>query len=229
MYLYKKDKEKIINIYEFVPDKIKLIELKKKYLKYIKSVIAHTTNAETKEILLTSPTIMFYALDTKEDDGKISYIEETKNDKIISKYINGELDYIDPIILMSDKVPHKSYYSSELNNEDSTLLFDCIHSYNDEFVTDEGILLTGWLVEFQQLLSNDINNLEFPEFLKYKDEEVIEFLKIFNCTKKRVISLDDLKILQKNNLISFNDNIEDVFEKSEEVLNGYNKVKTMIK
>lgn len=225
MYLYKKDKANTISIYDFVPNKTKLIELKKKYLEYIKSVIVHTTNKETKEILFTSPTIMFNALDTKEDDEKITYIEETKNDEVISKYVNGEFDSVPPVILIGDKIPHKSYYSSELNNEDSTLLFTSF-SYNR---TDEGILLTGMLGEFQPLLSTDIMNLEFPEFLTYKDEEVIEFLKIFNCKKKCEISLKNLNFLQENNIISFNDNMEEIFDKSEEVLNNYIRVKKIIK
>ena len=229
MYLYEKTKEKTINIYEFVPNRNKLIEFKKKYLEDIKSVILHINNEETKDILLTSPTIMFNVLDTKEDNGTITYIEETKNDKIISKYINGKFDHINPIILMGDKVPHKSYYSSELNNDDSTLLFESVHTYNHEFITNEGILLTGWLGEFQQLLSSNINNLEFSDFIQYQDDEVIEFLKIFNCKKKYEILLRDLNFLRENNIISFNDNIGEIFEKSEEVLNSYNKVKKIIK
>ena len=96
MYLYKKN-DKSITIYSFVPNKEELIKLKKRYLEDIKSVILHINDIDTKELLFSSPTIMFYALDRKETSGKITYIEEEKNDKNISRYINGEFDSLDPL------------------------------------------------------------------------------------------------------------------------------------
>ena len=90
MYLYKKN-DKSITVYSFVPNKEELIKLKKRYLEDIKSVILHINDNDTKELLFSSPTIMFYALDRKETNGKITYIEEEKNDKNISRYINGDL------------------------------------------------------------------------------------------------------------------------------------------
>ena len=227
MYLYKKNK-KYLNIYDFVPNNIELIELKKKYLKDIKSVILHVNNENTFKRLLTNSTIMFNTLDKKENNGKISYIEDTKNDEIISKYINGEFDSIDPVLVIGDPPVQKSNYSDELNNEDGSLLFGGGHFHN-EYVTDEGILLTGFLGELQPLLSDDINNFVFSDIFGDLDEEVIDFLKIFNCTKQRIVSLDDLNFLYENSLFNYSDNFQDTIEKSEEVLNYYNKAKRKIK
>ena len=42
---------------------------------------------------------MFSALDRKERNGKITYIEEEKNDKTISRYISGEFDSLDPLYI----------------------------------------------------------------------------------------------------------------------------------
>ena len=113
-------------------------------------------------------------------------------------------------------------------NCDSVLLFTGGHYYNNEFITDNGILLTGYLADFQQLLSRDINNVIFPDSFRYLEEETIEFLKIFNCTKERIIKLDDLKFMQENRLIQINDSLKDTIEKSEEILNSYNKVKKLL-
>ena len=137
MYLYKKN-DKSITVYSFVPNKEELIKLKKRYLEDIKSVILHINDNDTKELLFSSPTIMFYALDRKETNGKITYIEEEKNDKNISRYINGEFDSLDPLCIIGDTVNKKSSYSGELYNCDSTLLFTGGHYYNNEFITNNG-------------------------------------------------------------------------------------------
>ncbi|MBQ3316962.1 MAG: hypothetical protein IJG69_03355, partial [Spirochaetales bacterium] len=76
--------------------------------------------------------------------------------------------------------PHKSLYSGNLDNQDSTLLFEGGSYKKQEFLSTESILLTGLLDLFQPLLSNHISNLIYPEFLKYPDDEVIEFLKMFS-------------------------------------------------
>lgn len=227
MYLYKKN-DKSITVYSFVPNKEELIKLKKRYLEDIKSVILHINDNDTKELLFSSPTIMFYALDRKETNGKITYMEEEKNDKKISRYINGEFDSLDPLCIIGDTVNKKSSYSGELYNCDSTLLFTGGHYYNNEFITNNGILLTGYLADFQSLLSNNISNVIFSDAFGYLDEKNINFLKIFSCTKERIIKLDDLKFMQENGLIQINDSLQDIFEKSEEVLNSYNKVKKLI-
>ena len=227
MYLYKKNDKKI-TVYSFIPNKEELIQFKKKYLEDIKSVILHINDDDTKELLFSSPTIMFYALDTKEDNGKITYIEEIKNDKNISRYINGEFDSLDPLCIIGNTIRKKSYYSGELYNCDSTLLFTGGHYYNNEFITNDGILLTGYLGDFQSLLSNDINNVLFPDLYRYLDDELIDFLKIFSCTKERIIKLDDLKFMKENGLIQINDSLEETFKKSDEILNSYNKVKKII-
>ena len=206
-----------------------MIKLKKRYLEDIKSVILHINDNDTKELLFSSPTIMFYALDRKETNGKITYMEEEKNDKKISKYINGEFDYLDPLCIIGDTVNKKSSYSGELYNCDSTLLFTGGHYYNNEFITDDGILLTGYLGDFQPLLSNNISNVLFPDTFRYLDEKTIDFLKIFSCTKERIIKLDDLKFMQENGLIQINDSLEETFEKSDDILNSYKKVKKIIR
>ena len=229
MYLYKKNDEKSITIYSFFPDNEKLIQLKKKYLEDIKSVVLHINNDNTHELLFNSPTIMFSTLDRKESNGKITYIEEEKNDKTISRYIKGEFDYLNPLYIIGDTLHRKSLHSGELYNSDSTLLFTGGYYYNNEFITDDGILLTGFLADFQPLLSSDISNIIFPSYFRYLDEETIEFFKIFNCTKERIIKLDDLKFMQENGLIQFNDCIQDAIKKSEDILNNYNTVKKLIK
>ena len=228
MYLYKK-KDNLITVYSFIPNKEELIKLKKRYLEDIKSVILHINDDDTKELLFSSPTIMFYALDRKETNGKITYIEEDKNDKNISRYINGEFDSLDPLCIIGDTVNKKSSYSGELYNCDSTLLFTGGHYYNNEFITNDGILLTGYLGDFQPLLSGDISNVIFPDNFRYLDDEIIDFLKIFSCEKERIIKLDDLKFMKENGLIQFNDSLEETFEKSDEILNSYKKVKKIIR
>ncbi len=228
MYLYKKDDE-LITVYSFTPKKNELIELKKRYSKDIKSVVFHINNDDTRKLLYNSSTIMFSALDRKESDGRITYIEEEKNDGIISRYINGEFDSLAPLCIIGNGPHIKSFYSGELYNCDSTFLFTGGHDWNDEFLTDVGILLTGYLADFQLLLNDNIGNVIFPQFLKYLDDEGINFLKIFSCTKERVIRLDDLNFMRENGLIQFNDEFQDAIEKSEAVLSSYNKVKELIK
>ena len=228
MYLHKKN-DKSITVYSFVPNKEELIKLKKRYLEDIKSVILHINDNDTKELLFSSPTIMFYALDRKETNGKITYMEEEKNDKKISRYINGEFDSLDPLCIIGDTVNKKSSYSGELYNCDSTLLFTGGHYYNNEFIANDGILLTGYLADFQPLLSNDISNVLFPDTFRYLDEKTINFLKIFSCEKERIIKLDDLKFMKENGLIQFNDSLEETFEKSDEILNSYKRVKKIIR
>lgn len=171
---------------------------------------------------------MFSALDRKESNGKTTYIEEEKKDKTISRYISGEFDSLDPLYIIGDTPRKKSLYSDKMYNCDSVLLFTGGHYYNNEFITDNGILLTGYLADFHQLLSKDINNVIFPDFFKHLEEETIEFLKIFNCTKERIIKLDDLKFMQENRLIQINDSLKDTIKKSEEILNSYNKVKKLL-
>ena len=228
MYLDKKN-DKSITVYSFVPNKEELIKLKKRYLEDIKSVILHINDNDTKELLFSSPTIMFYALDRKETNGKITYMEEEKNDKKISRYINGEFDSLDPLCIIGDTVNKKSSYSGELYNCDSTLLFTGGHYYNNEFITNDGILLTGYLGDFQSLLSNNISNVLFTDTFRYLDDEIIDFLKIFSCEKERIIKIDDLKFMKENGLIQFNDSLEETFEKSDEILNSYKKVKKIIR
>ena len=228
MYLYKKN-DKSITVYSFVPNKEELIKLKKRYLEDIKSVILHINDNDTKELLFGSPTIMFYALDRKETNGKITYIEEERNDKNISRYINGEFDSLNPLCIIGDTVNKKSSYSGELYNCDSTFLFTGGHYYNNEFITNDGILLTGYLAEFQPLLSNDISNVLFQNTFRYLGDEIIESLKIFSCKKERIIKLDDLKFMQENGLIQINDSLEETFEKSDDILNSYKKVKKIIR
>ena len=228
MYLYKKN-DKSITVYSFVPNKEELIKLKKRYLEDIKSVILHINDNDTKELLFSSPTIMFYALDRKETNGKITYMEEEKNDKKISRYINGEFDSLAPLCIIGDTVNKKSSYSGELYNCDSTLLFTGGHYYNNEFITNDGILLTGYLGDFQSLLSNNISNVLFTDTFRYLDDEIIDFLKIFSCEKERIIKIDDLKFMKENGLIQFNDSLEETFEKSDEILNSYKKVKKIIR
>ena len=224
MYLYKKNKDKSIIVFSFTPNKEELIKFKKKYLEDIKSVILHISNQNTQNLLLNNSKIMFNALDREENDGNISYIKETNNSKIISKYINGEFDHLVPLCIIGNVPSRKSSYSGELNNCDSSLLFTGGHYHNHEFITDEGILLTGWLDNFQPLLSGNIDNINY---FNYTNEVVYEFLKIFSCTEECIINLDDLMLMQKNNLLQINSNIEDVFEKSEDILNNYSKVKKL--
>ena len=229
MYLYKKNDNNSIIVYSFVSNKKELIEFKKKHLEDIKSVILHINNHNTQNILFSSPKIMFSALDRKESNGKISYIEETNNDKIISRYINGEFEYLAPLYIIGDGPVNKSFYSGELYNGDSTLLFTGGNFYNNEFITDEGVLLTGCLGDLQPLLSNDISNVLFPDTFRYLDDEAIDFLKLFNCTRERIIKLDDLKFMQENGLVEIGENLQEVCKKSEDILNSYNKVKRKIK
>ena len=225
MYLYKNNGDRSISVYSFVPKKSWLIEFKKKNLKDIKSVILHINNENTKELILTQPEIMFSALDRKEANGEVSYIEETNNDEIISKYVNGELDTIDPITVVGDVPSHNSYYSGNLINHDYSLLFEGGSNNQRGFVSDESILLSGCLFLFQPLLSDNINNLDYPDFLRYSDEETEEFLKMFNCVKQRTISLYDLRFLCGEELINFSPNFYDTIEKSEMVLDSYKRVR----
>lgn len=233
MYLYKNNKDnkdKSISVYSFIPNKIELIEFKKKHLEEIKSVILHINNEKTEKLLFSSPSIIFSALDRKEEnDGRISYLEETYNDEVISNYVNGKFDSLDPISIIGDVPPHKSFYSGELYNQDSTLLFEGGSYSYKEFKSDESILLTGWLDLFQPLLSNNISNLEYPDFLKSPYTEVEEFLKIFSCINQRIISLDDLRFLNEEGIVSLSDDFDDIVEKSEIVLDSYSRIKRKIK
>lgn len=223
MYLYKKNNDKSISVYNFFPNKTELIKFKKKYLEDIKSVILHINNEETKELLFDSRTIMFSALDRKENNGRISHIEETNDDTVISDYVNGKFDSLVPIGIIGTVPACKSIYSGNLNNQDSTLLFEGGCYKKQEFLSTESILLTGLLDSLQPLLSNHINNLIYPETLEYPDDEVMNFLKIFNCIKQCNISLENLRMLSEEGLISFNNNFNDMVEKSEIVINSYKK------
>ena len=223
MYLYKNNNDKSISIYNFVPNKTELIKFKRKYLEDIKSVILHVNNEETEELFFGSPTIIVDALDRKENNGKITHIEETNNDEVISDYVNGKFDSVIPISIIGSIPPHKSLYSGNLDNQDSTLLFEGGSYKKQEFLSTESILLTGLLDLFQPLLSNHISNLIYPEFLKYPDDEVIEFLKMFSCIKQRNISLENLRMLNEERLISFNNDFTDVVEKSGIVIDSYKK------
>ncbi len=226
MYLYKNNNDKTIAVYSFVPDNNEVTKFKKKYLDDIKSVVIHVNNDNTQELLFSSPTIMFYALDRKESNGEITYIEERNNNKLISKYINGEFDSSCPVAILGSGPRTKSLYSGELYDCDSTLLFTGGHNCGKEFITDEDILLTGYLADFQPLLSDSINDVVFSEF--DLDEETIDFFRIFSCTKERTIRLDDLRFMEENGLITFTDGFQGAIEKSEEILNSYNKVKRLL-
>ena len=116
MYLYKKS-NKSITIYDFTPDKLQLIAFKKKYLENIKSVIVHLNNSKTRDLLYKSPTVLFEALDRRERNGRKTYIEETKNDKIISNYIRGKYDSLDPINIIGGLVFCKSLCSKTTSSE----------------------------------------------------------------------------------------------------------------
>ena len=224
MYLYKNNKDRSISVYDFVPDKIKLIEFKKKYLENIKSVILHVYNKETERALFNDSFVMFSSLDRKEDNGKISYIEETNNKRVISDYVNGGIDTLDPMTVCGDIPTHKSLYSGKLVNQDGILLFDGGSYTQYGFISNESILLTGWLYLFQPLLSNGLYNLNYPEFLNLPDEEITDFLKLFSCVKQRTLSLDDLLLLSDEGLICVYNDIYDAVEKSEIVLENYKRV-----
>lgn len=225
MYLYKNNRDKSISVYSFIPDKIELIEFKKKHLEDIRSVILHINNKETEKLLFSSSSIMFSALDRKENNGRISHLEETDNSETVLDYVNGKFDYLDPISINGDSPSHKSFYSGNLNNQDSTLLFEGGGYSYKEFKSDESVLLTGWLDLFQPLLSNSISNLTYPEFLKCSDTEVIEFLKLFSCNKQCIISFDDLRFLKEEGLVTFSSDFIDTFEKSKTVLDSYSRIK----
>ena len=230
MYLFKKNNDNFINIYSFIPNDNELIEYKKKYLENIKSVILHIKNKDTKDLVYNGSTVMFNALDRKEKDGRVSFIEQTNNSIIISKYIEGDLDYLDPLHIVGDQPRTKSIYSGELINEDSTLLFEGGYDNHQEFITSEGVLLTGILGIVQPLLSDYINNLFYSDtFTFLDDEKKTEFLKMFKCKKEGVISLNDLKFLQEKDIIRLNDSINDTFDKSEEIINSYNKAQERIR
>ena len=224
MYLYEKN-EKSIVVYSFIPDNNKLIQLKRRYLGDVKSVVLHVNNGDTQDLLFNSPTIMFRALDREEGNGKKTWIEEKSNEETISRYISGEFDLSDPLWVIGDGARRKSFHSGELYNCDSTLLFTGEDYYDGEFLAHGGILLTGYLADFQPLLSGNINNVIFPRL--NLDDETIEFLKIFSCTEERTIRLDDLNFMQGNGLITFNDGFQDAIKRSEQILDSYNKVKKL--
>ena len=52
---------------------------------------------------------------------------------------------------------------------------------------------------------------------------------MFKCKKEGVISLNDLKFLQEKDIIRLNDSINDTFDKSEEIINSYNKAQERIR
>ena len=168
---------------------------------------------------------MFETLDRKEGNNKKSYIEVTNNEELISRYINGDFDNLNPLNIVGNIPNHKSLYSGELMNQDCTLLVDGGHGGESGFVTNESILLTNVLDTVQPLLSNDINNLRFSDCCNYLNDDFEEFFVNFRCLKENTISFDDLEFLQKNNIINFSNNINDIFEKSEIVLNCYKKVR----
>lgn len=227
MYLYENNEGKSINIYNFVPNKIELIEYKKRYLEDIKSAILHVNNTDTEGILFDGQSIMFSALDRKEDNGEISYIEETNSFRIIYDYIYGKFDLIDPISVVGDVPSHKSFYSGNINNQDSCFLFEGGSYYDQrEFRSSESVLLTGKLALLQPLLSNRINNLVFSEFLNDLDDKTIEFLQLFSCKKLSKVSLESLQLLRNDGLINFDDYIYDAIEKSEIVLKNYRRVRS---
>ena len=228
MYLYKNNKDKSINVYNFFPNRSGLIEFKKKYLEDIKSVILHINNAVTEVEIFTKPTILFSVLNRKEKDGKITYIEDTNNDETISKYINGYFDSLAPTIIIGDRSMHQNPYSETIDNQDSALLFEGGSPGYNGYITDEGILLTGWLYLFQPLLGDNICNIDYPYYLDFTDDEVVEFLKIFNCLKLRTISLDDLRFLRDEGLINFSDDFDVAFENSKIVLDSYKRIKRKI-
>ncbi len=224
MYLYNKNNGSV-DIYSFSPDKEKIIEFKKKYLEYIKSVILHINSWNTTRLIFDSSSVMFEDLDRNEFSNKKSYIEVTNNEELISRYINGDFDNLKPLNVIGDKVSHKSLYSGELMNQDCTLLIDGGHGNEGGFVSNEGILLTNVLNMVQPLLSGDINNLRALDYYNYSNNELMEFINNFKCVKEKTISLDDLDFLQNNNIINFNNNINDIFNKSEIVLNCHKRVR----
>ena len=231
MYLFRLNKGNYVSVYNFYPDRRELMEYKKRFLSDIKSVKLHINNPKTVELLYKSPTIKFAALDRKEKNQRVTFIEETKNDRIVSKYINGNFDSIDPVSVVGSGEIHKSLHSGQLFDEDCTLRFKGGCNSGDEHVTDEGVLLTGWLDAVQPLFSNSIHNLIFPDFLyEYDVEEIDELLQLFSCTMtSKSVPLDTLDFLQENGLISFAEDFYDYLNKSESVLYCYNEARKRVK
>ena len=226
MYLYKKTDNKTISIYNFIPDKFEVKKFKEKHIEDIKSVKLHISNKSVADLLFKSPTIMFDALDRHELNGRISYIEETDNDRAILYYINGMYDSIDPISVIGGVPTHLSFHSGNLENKDCTLLLrsGSYDRYNT-FESSETILLAGVLDIVQPLLSNNINNLSFPQHIHNLNSEVIEFLKMFSCEKQHTISFNNLQLLEEEGLITFSDDFDNVLYKSEILLDSYTRAK----
>lgn len=222
MFIYR-NTGKSISIYRFTPDKLKLIEFKKRYLENIKSVIVHSFDPEVQEIIKNCSKVMFDGLDKKEKDGNISYIEETKNESTITKYINGGFDSIDPISVIGGRPAQKSLYSGDIYNQDGALLFETAGYKKSELIVGEGILLSGPLSEYQPLLSCSLNNLVYPQFLEDPNEETLEFLKLFKCLYQGYLSLDRVRELSEDGLIGIASDFDKSVEKSELIFSSYKK------
>lgn len=221
MNLYKEN-NKYLDVYEFVPDKLALIEFKKKYLEYIKSITLHINNEITFEVIDVDNSILFYYLDAKEKNQKITYIEDNKNQKIINNYIYGKYDSNLPVTITGCP-GYKTRYS-DVENQDYRLLYTYAHSdFKDKWVVDEAILLEDILNKVQPLLATDIFYLD--DYIDFDNKEVLEFLKIFNCKIIKRINKEKIDFLINDNLITLDKIYYKKIENSNKVLDAYRKVK----
>lgn len=225
MYLFKKNNDKSISVYSFVPNSDELIKFKEKHRNNISSVDVRVANQNTQDIILNSPSIMFDALDRREDTGEITSITKTDNPKLISRYIYGEFDSLFPLSIIGGAPTGESRYCGEIMDVDSTLLYQYAGYSRNTLIISNAILLTGILDTVQPLLTDDINNLLHPYILNFSKQDLDEFFQLCTCTKEKVISLDNLRFLQEAGLINFADGIEETFDRSFEVLNAYQKAR----
>ena len=225
MYLFKKNNGKSISVYSFLPDSERLKEFKRNHINEIKSVSVIVANPNTAEILLSSPTIMFDALDRREDNGDYSFIQVSNDKEVVSKYINGDFDCILPLSIIGGAPLTDSRYCGDIKNEDATLLYESGGYNRSTLVINKAVLLRGLLDSVQPLLTGNINNLLFPDNLMFLEPESDEFFNLCTCTKEKVISLDNLRFMEEAGLISFNDDVEETFEKSISVLDAYHRAR----
>ena len=214
MYLFDEMFGKLY-VYDMKIDKRKLIEYKKKHLEDIKSVVLHINDRKTEDFLFWNDRLFFNEIDKLDEDTNkvINHIELTNNKVVIDKYINGGFDKYSPIYIISDDFRERAL-KSDLANDNYTLLFNGGVRTTNSFVSNESILLSGYLAYQQQLLYGDINKIGFLD--SYLIDE--EFINLIKCDLFGTISLYDLKLSQQLGISKLDSMLDEKLEKSYNIL-----------
>lgn len=110
----------------------------------------------------------------------------------------------------------------DLDNQDYTFLLTGGHyRNNNQFVTDDNILLEGELSNLQPLLSDDVLDLKHLDDWDYNKE----FFKMMNYKKISTFDYKDIKLMCDENIVHLDNQFEKKLERSAQVLKLVNKAK----